>query len=268
MASLDEVRGGRDDGTDHGSRLDKLIGLSRELGRPELDLVILAEGNASAQIGPGEFAVKATGKSMEHSVGGDFVGLRWEPLVAALRDERTRPSDVPGLFRDARLAGGSERQPSTETFLHAVGYGLCSARYVAHTHPTHATALLSSIIEDRELREVLFPDQAIVCGPEVAIVPYADPGLELGRLLVAEVDRHQGIHGESPRIVLLRNHGIVAFGDTPEAVLAGTRMAAKAARVRIAAAAVGGTRPLSPDVARRLANRPDEVARLAQLFGA
>ena len=43
------------------SILDDLIGMSRELARPERDLVILGEGNTSAACGDGSFWLKASG---------------------------------------------------------------------------------------------------------------------------------------------------------------------------------------------------------------
>ena len=254
---------------DQGSSADlaELVDLSLTLGLPEHDLVILAEGNTSTLTRPGSFAVKASGAQMSLANADDFVELRWEPLVVALRDERIGNDDVKALFRTASPGDGPRRAPSTETFIHAVGYGLCGATFVAHTHPTAITALLSSTIEDALLTEVLFPDEAVVGGVEPAIVGYADPGIELGRLLLREVDEYQQRLGRSPRVALLKNHGVVTFGRSAQEVKAATFMATKAARVRLGALAAGGLSPLPPGAAEHIAGRTDEQARLTNLFG-
>ena len=248
--------------------LAELVELSLTLGRPEHDLVILAEGNASAATSPGSFAVKASGVQMAHSSASDFVELAWEPLVAALRDERVTSADASDIFAEASPDGRPPaRPPSTETFMHAVGYAVCGASFVAHTHPTAITALLSSTITDDELRAVLFPDEAVVGGVEPVIVEYVDPGLELGRSLLREVEAYQQRLGRSPRVALLKNHGVVTIGQSSREALAATLMATKAARVRIGALSVGGLRPLPSGAAEHLAGRPDEQARLSSLFG-
>lgn len=247
--------------------LDELVELSLTLGLPQHDLVILAEGNTSTVTQPGRFAVKASGAQMSLATTADFVELHWEPLVAALRDDDTDPADVKRLFRDASPGDGPARAPSTETFIHAVGYALCGASYVAHTHPTAITALLSSTVRDEALKQVLFPDEAVVGGIEPALVGYGDPGLELGRMVLHEVDRYQQAIGRSPRVVLLKNHGVVTFGQTSAEVLAATLMSTKAARVRLAALAAGGLSPLPPGAAEHLSGRSDEQARLTNLFG-
>ena len=62
-----------------------------------------------------------------------------------------------------------------------------------------------------------------------------------------------------PRVILLENHGFIALGATPEAVLATTMMASKAAEIFAGAAAAAGTpRFLPPAQVARIAGRPDE----------
>jgi rhamnose utilization protein RhaD (predicted bifunctional aldolase and dehydrogenase) len=111
----------------------------------------------------------------------------------------------------------------------------------------------------------VFPDEAVVCGPAALFVPYGEPGLPLGRLLLARFEAFVAERGGPPRLVLLANHGIVALGGTAAEVAAITAMAVKAARVRLGTLAAGGPRFLDPEQAERLAGREDELARLARL---
>ena len=63
----------------------------------------------------------------------------------------------------------------------------------------------------------------------------------------------------APRIILLENHGLIALGATPEAVLAGSLMAAKAAEIFVGAAAISAVpRFLTAEQVERIAGRPDE----------
>jgi rhamnose utilization protein RhaD (predicted bifunctional aldolase and dehydrogenase) len=96
-------------------------------------------------------------------------------------------------------------------------------------------------------------------------VPYAAPGLALGRATHAAIRERCERDGVPPRLVLLGNHGIVALGATATEVEAVTTMAVKAARVRGVALAAGTPAPLDRDHARELAGRPDEAARRTML---
>ena len=60
-------------------------------------------------------------------------------------------------------------------------------------------------------------------------------------------------------MILLENHGLIALGGTPDAVLAATLMAVKAAEIFAGAAAISGEPQfLTPEQVERIAGRPDE----------
>ena len=64
--------------------LPRLISMSRALGDPSKDLVILGEGNCSARADAETFWVKASGSSMHGIDRSGFVRMRFEPVVALL----------------------------------------------------------------------------------------------------------------------------------------------------------------------------------------
>jgi len=68
-----------------------------------------------------------------------------------------------------------------------------------------------------------------------------------------------------PRVILLENHGFIAIGSSPAAVLATTLMGNKAAEIFQGAAAAGRPRFLSPAQVDRIAGRSDEHYRQKQL---
>jgi rhamnose utilization protein RhaD (predicted bifunctional aldolase and dehydrogenase) len=231
----------------------ELVALTRRLGDPAADLVVLAEGNTSVRLDDGRFAIKASGARMDAADASDFVVGELAGLVAVLEG---RPADQDELTR--LLSAGSARA-SIETLVHVAALA-AGATWVAHTHPTAVVGLLA-VAEAQQLWSApLFPDEAVVLG-EPAWVPYAAPGIALGRSVHAAIRDRLDRDGEPPRLVLLGNHGIVALGATAAETETLTTMAVKAARVRGYALGAGTLAPLGVAHARALAGRPDEAAR-------
>jgi rhamnose utilization protein RhaD (predicted bifunctional aldolase and dehydrogenase) len=247
-------------------RLDDLLTLTAEMGDPVNDYVILAEGNTSTRIDAGSMWVKASGVRLEHADGPDaFVAVELEPLMRALRG-RDDGADLSGLLGSARVAGQpAGLKPSIETFVHAICLELGGAEFVAHTHPTTVNKLLCARDAEAIYGGVLFPDEAVVCGPVPLFVPYDDPGLPVGRLMLERFEAFLDEHGAPPRLVLLANHGIVALGSTPAEVAAITAMAVKGAEIRSGTLVAGGPAFLGAERAARLFGREDEVARRKSL---
>jgi rhamnose utilization protein RhaD (predicted bifunctional aldolase and dehydrogenase) len=251
-------------------RLDELIALSLGLAAPALDLVILAEGNTSARIDRESFWVKASGTPLAEAAGpGDYVAVAIAPLLETLREaEPLDDAEIKQRLRSAALGGDDELPaPSIETYVHAACLEVGGATFVAHTHPTALNSLLCTEHARAAYEGVLFPDEAVVCGPRPLIVRYAAPGLELGRRTLTGLKEFMARHGEPPRVVLLLNHGLFALGCSGEEAAAITAMVVKAARIRLGALAAGRLRFLPPDQAQRLYGREDERARRQRLAG-
>jgi rhamnose utilization protein RhaD (predicted bifunctional aldolase and dehydrogenase) len=231
----------------------ELVALTRRIGDPAADLVVLAEGNTSVRLGDDRFVVKASGSRMDLAEAGDFVVGELPELVDVLEGGGTDQETL------SRLLSAGDSRASIETLVHVVALA-AGATWVAHTHPTAVVGLLA-VREAQELWEApLFPDEAVVLG-EPVWVPYAAPGIALGTAVHAAVRERLDRDGVAPRLVLLGNHGIVALGATATEVETITTMAVKAARVRSVARGAGTLAPLGIEHARELAGRPDEAAR-------
>jgi len=253
------------------NRLDELVALSAEIGDPAKDYVILSEGNTSARISEHSFWVKGSGIRLEHARGPQaFVAMELEPLMHALRrEDGATDMDLRELLRSARVKGqDSSPEPSIETFVHAICLELSKAEFVAHTHPTAINALLCARDAESLYAGVLFPDEAVICGPVPLFIPYGEPGLALGRMLLRRFEAFVDKYGEPPRLILLANHGIVALGSTATEVATITAMAVKAARIRHGTLSAGGPNFLSSDQATRLFGREDERKRRQRLMQA
>jgi rhamnose utilization protein RhaD (predicted bifunctional aldolase and dehydrogenase) len=246
---------------------EDLVSLSHRLADPAADLVILGEGNTSADLGDGAFLVKASGTSLGQTGPDDFVRMDAAMVLAAIDDPALDPFDTDSLDHRMRMATDDPAgpRPSIEVLLHALAIDICDARFVAHTHPTAVNALLCSDRADELVAGQLFPDQVVVCGRHPLLVPYVEPGLPLARDLAGRLHRHLDRFGEPPRLIYLANHGIVALGPTAAEILRITAMTVKAARVLQSVLALGRPVFLPDESADRLDTRPDELHRRAVL---
>lgn len=246
----------------------ELLTLTRRLGEPALDLVILAEGNTSEVLPTGSvtrIAVKASGAYMADATADDFVVVDVDPLVALLESPDATQAEVTAAL-DAGEQGGARRRASIETLVHASVRAYSPARFVAHTHPTPVVALLASVRAEEAFARAAYSDEAVVIGTPL-FVPYAQPGMDLGRLFHARLGEHVAEHGAVPPLILLGNHGIVATSDTAAGAEAISLMAVKAATVRLGAYSVGGVAGLDPDAVAKYWAREDFAERRASLSG-
>jgi len=235
-----------------------MIALSHELGRGERKLAILGEGNTSARLSDQTFVVKASGFSLATLSKAGVVECRFDKLLPLLDAKSLGDAVVDAALVAARIDPAAKR-PSVEAIFHAYLLTLPGVNFVGHTHPVTVVELLCSSLARAFARRRLFPDEIVCCGMESVFVPYTDPGLKLAQVIRQAVVAYIKRLGRTPRVILLENHGFIAMGGTPEAVLAATLMGAKAAEIFVGAAAVGGMpRFLTRAQVLRIAGRPDE----------
>ncbi|MES2694719.1 MAG: class II aldolase/adducin family protein [Verrucomicrobiota bacterium] len=241
--------------------LERLLALSHELGREERKLAILGEGNTSARGEGGQFWVKASGSNLATLSPLGLTECRSAELVALL-DRKGKPlADT--AIDEALLAArvdGAAKKPSVEAMFHAYLLTLPGVNFVGHTHPVAVNKILCTRHARTFVTRRLCPDEIVCCGGESVLVPYLDPGLKLAQGIRSAVISYIKRVARPPRVILLENHGLIALGATPEAVLAATLMAAKAAEIFAGAMALSGGRPrfLSAAQVERIAGRPDE----------
>jgi len=245
-------------------KLSALLKLGRDLGREDLKLAILAEGNVSAKVSSAEFLVKASGASLNTLMEGDLTVCSVEPVLALLNRQTVSDSEVQDTLMSARIVTDAKK-PSVEAAFHAWLLSLENVQFVGHCHPVAANQVLCSPRARDFAERRLFPDEVVCCGPASVFVPYTDPGIPLAREIKERVLLYIKQSGFTPRLVLLQNHGIIALGPTPDSVLSCILMATKAAEIFVGAAALGGPNFMSPKDIERIASRPDEWYRQRQL---
>lgn len=237
------------------------VRLAQELGRPDRDWAVLAEGNCSEAIDHARAWVKVSGTFMSTATEDDFVEVDLDELLEIIDDPHSGDDAVTGAFDRIAAANGG-RRPSVEALLHAVCLRQDGIRTVAHTHPTPVNAVLCSAGGSLIAEGSLFPDQVVVLGPRPLFVPYIDPGLALARTVSTMLAQRED---DVPRVIYLGNHGMFALGATADEVIRITEMAVKVARILLGSASLGGHRFLSDADVVRIDTRPDERHRRAAL---
>jgi rhamnose utilization protein RhaD (predicted bifunctional aldolase and dehydrogenase) len=237
--------------------LTELVRLSRSLGRPERELVVLGEGNTSALVDGERFVVKASGRSLADAAPESFVELRLHTTLGLLDFDPLTDEELSaeGLMA-ARIGEGP--RPSIEAVMHALGLTEGGAQFVGHTHPTAVNAILCSDRAEALVAGAIFPDQVVVCGREALLIPYADPGLPLAHVVREGLREYRGRTGTTPKTVYLRNHGLLALGQSAVEVDQITTMATKVARILKGVLSLGQPVYLSAAQADRIEARPDE----------
>lgn len=238
----------------------QLIELSRGVGLESRALAILGEGNTSADCGDGTFWVKASGSQLGTMTEAGLSRVRFDSVLEYVKNE-TMDDEAVKLALQESLVDPTHRRPSTETFFHALCLTLGGAKWVAHTHPISCNSILCSKAGAAPFRSHLFPDGIVVCGRNVAVVPYVDPGFDLAKAFERELLRFQDTYGTNPKLILMENHGICALGQTATEALNIQLMADKWARIILGTAAFGGPNFLPDTTADRIETRPDEIYR-------
>jgi rhamnose utilization protein RhaD (predicted bifunctional aldolase and dehydrogenase) len=238
-----------------------LVDMSRHLGDPLLDYVILGEGNTSAKIDSDTFWVKASGAELRTIEASSFVQVRFEPVLALLKQEGVDDQAVRAALEAARVDAAGRARPSVETVLHALALKLDGVNFVGHTHPTAVNAVLCSQEAEAAIAGRLFPDEIVYCGPAPVYVPYTDPGVPLAHEVQNRIRRHLDEYGEVPKVVLMQNHGLFALGGSAAEVENITVMYVKTARVILGTYALGGPHIMTSEAVARIHTRPDEEYR-------
>ncbi|HEX2093000.1 MAG TPA: bifunctional rhamnulose-1-phosphate aldolase/short-chain dehydrogenase [Longimicrobiaceae bacterium] len=185
--------------------LDSLVHYSRLVGT-DPSLVLRGGGNTSLKTEEADvlgrplrvLRVKGSGSDLASIRRGDFAGVRLDDVLPLFgREDMSDEEMVAYLARC--LTDPASPRPSIETLLHA----FIPAASVFHSHADAVLALVNTPEPGRVLDAAL--------GPETLRVPYRRPGFLLSR----EVGEAVRAHPDAPGLVLL-NHGLVTWGDTPE----------------------------------------------------
>lgn len=241
--------------------LSALIEMSRTLAQPAWDCIILGEGNTSARADADSFWVKASGAHLATAGPEGYVRCRFSVVLDFLASSESSDEAVTATLTAAALEPPG-RRPSVETMMHAFLLSQPGVEFVGHSHPTAVNALTCSVRgEELACGGRMTAEEVVFCGAATAWVPYTDPGIGLARAVRDSVQRFQDARGETPRVLLVQNHGLIVTGRNPQEVLTSTQMTVKSVRVLQGTMAFGGPNFLPGHELDRLLTRPDETLR-------
>lgn len=242
----------------------ELVALSHELGLEPRQLTILGEGNTSALTSEDSFWVKASGSSLSTLTENDLSQVYLKPILKHLGKPILDEEQIEEALKDAQV-DKTQKKPSVETFLHAVCLTVGDAKWVGHCHTVSINQLLCSTLGAKPFKRHIFPDAIVVCGKDIASVPYADPGFELAKLVKVELKRYKQQHGKAPKLLLMENHGPVALGQSSKEILNIMLMADKWAKTLVGTLQVGQPNYMPDEEAERIDKRLDEHYRRQEL---
>ena len=158
-----------------------------------------------------------------------------------LRKAALRPADMVPVDLAGRNRGG-RRNPTSELDLHLrILKRRPDVGAVVHAHPPTATAFA---VAGQGFETFVLPELILQCG-RVPVVPYGTPGsTELGDRIEPYLAGHDAW--------LLANHGAVTVGATLDAAWIRMESLEHAARIILAARALGRVTELPPGAAARL----------------
>lgn len=239
----------------------QLLDVTRAIGRPENNFVIIGEGNTSCRVDTDTFLIKASGQQMNGITPEGFVAVQFAPILAMLEESPGDLAAQKAVMNGAKADPTEKGTPSVEVTVHAMLLTECNVDWVVHTHAIAVNQILCSNKARVFAENRMFPDEAVLCGPESVFVPYVDPGLPLALAIRAGVRDYMKKHGEAPKVILLQNHGIFALGKTAAEAVNVHAMCNKAAQIFVGACVVGEPQFLSPEEVRHITLRPDEIYR-------
>jgi len=237
-----------------------LLALSHELGREDRGLAMLGEGNTSARLTEDTYLVKASGTCLGTLKEEDVVECRLSALLPLLEKDSLTDQQVDDVLLASRL-DQKAKKPSVEAVFHAYLLSLPGIKFVGHTHATTVNQILCSPRAQDFAVHRMFPDEIVCCSVASVFVPYTDPGLKLAQMIRSQTEAFVKQYQRQPRVILMKNHGIITLGGTWQSVLAAMLMAEKTARVFVGAAQLGGPVFFSEENIARIAGRPDEAYR-------
>ncbi|MDA1261638.1 MAG: class II aldolase/adducin family protein [Planctomycetota bacterium] len=250
--------------TTRADSISSLLQLAHTLGKDDLRMSILGEGNVSIRVSDETFLVKTSGANLGSLSETGIAECRFDKLLPMIDSKGMDDAQIDQALFDARVSLDAKK-PSVESLFHAWLLGLPGVQCVGHVHAIAVNQILCSPRAKEFARNRIFPDEIVCCGCESVFVPYTDPGLALAQVIRQKTLKFVARTKREPRIILLENHGVIAVGSSPDGVLASLLMVEKSAQIFVGSAALGGPNFLTAKQVQRIAGRPDEHYRQSVL---
>lgn len=203
-----------------------------ELGKKISKYCVGMEGNVSVRVG-NSFLIKSSGHKLSNLTNNSFT------FISKL-----------GCQLDNR------KPPSIEKDFHILLYNTYpSIKFIAHSHPINTLRILCGSTSLDFANSRFFPEQVVFNGAKSILVNYALPGLKLAK----EIEKN--LTTETPKLILLKNHGIIACDSSIEECCIITDICEKAAEVYNTSVPGYNLKRLSEDEINEILNDTNEQYR-------
>ena len=210
-----------------------------ELAKAVSQFAIAGEGNVSVR-DENSFLIKASGAE----------------LISLTQDDLVR------CDFNCNTLNGNKKKPSMEVSFHAwILETFSNINYVCHTHPTHTNKILCSGLIYDFANKRLFPDQIVRNGVKSCVVPYATPGVELKNAIIESVRKFMLLNEYFPKLILLKNHGIITASASVQEAIVSTLMCEKSAEIFIGAIMLNDIQFLTQEQISAVDSDPSEKYR-------
>jgi L-fuculose-phosphate aldolase len=133
--------------------------------------------------------------------------------------------------------------------------------YVCHTHPINTLKILCSDFAEEFSNKRIFPDQVIFNGRKSCLVPYETPGEDLFKSVENRVLTFEKNHNFFPKLILLKNHGIIACGKSINECITITEICEKSAEIFLGGISLNSINYLTDDEIEKLMKDKNEKYR-------
>jgi L-fuculose-phosphate aldolase len=214
--------------------IEKLIELSKGVSK----FCIGMEGNISAKTNNG-LLIKASGSKLYN----------------------LRENDLVSFDMSGNQLSNFDKRGSMELGFHSFLLSFEEIRYISHTHPSNTLKILCSDLCESFSRNRIFPDQVVFNAAKSCLVPYSKPGDDLTDSIKECVNIFIKDEGYFPKLILLKNHGIIACGKTVDECVMISEICEKAADIFIGAVSLGQINFLSDNQINELSFDKNEKYR-------
>jgi ribulose-5-phosphate 4-epimerase/fuculose-1-phosphate aldolase len=167
--------------------IKKLLNLSKQVSK----YCVGMEGNISGKYG-NYFYIKSSG--------GKLNKLKLDDLIK--------------FNFDGTQLNNFKKKGSMEIGFHTFLLGHENINFISHTHPIKTLSILCGDKISEFANNRMFPDQVIFNGEKSCVIPYVKPGEDLSEIVKIKVNQFIKDNGFFPKLILLKNHGIIACGSS------------------------------------------------------
>jgi len=157
------------------------------------------------------------------------------------------------------------KKGSMELSFHTYLLSFEEINYVSHTHPINTLKILCSDFAEEFSERRIFPDQVIFNGKKSCLISYETPGEELTEVIKKEVSLYIYSENTFPKLILLKNHGIISCGKSIEECMVINEICEKSAEIFLGSKILGSLNFLNDEQVDVLLNDKQEIYRKSLL---